>query len=238
MFDYQLIRSRNRKSVALQVSAGQVLVRAPYGVSPKRIDVFVNNKQQWIAEKLQRYALVSETLRDNQIVIKNNGILWLKGQKLPLLVRFSDKNDVIVRKDAVEVTLSKRYLSANEQACWVKVKSVLENWFKQQANEVIRQKLPYFIAQTKLSPNAIKIRQYKARWGSCDNKGQLSFNYLLMMVPESVLDYVIIHELCHLKYFNHSTHFWQLVARYCPDYRWAKTWLKQHQPFLTWPKID
>ena len=80
----------------------------------------------------------------------------------------------------------------------------------------------------------MNIRQYSARWGSCNNRKEISFNYLLMMAPPWVIDYVVIHELCHLTHLNHSQHFWQLVIKHCAYFQEAKQWLKHHQTELIW----
>ena len=74
----------------------------------------------------------------------------------------------------------------------------------------------------------ITIRCQKTRWGSCSSKGNLNFNCLLMLCPEEVRDYVVIHELCHRKEMNHSPRFWALVAQACPDYARHRSWLKEH----------
>ena len=74
----------------------------------------------------------------------------------------------------------------------------------------------------------ITIRSQKTRWGSCSAKGNLSFNCLLMLMPQAVRDYVVIHELCHRKHLNHSAAFWAEVERYCPDYRTHRKWLKEN----------
>ena len=116
----------------------------------------------------------------------------------------------------------------------LQIKKQLATWLKEQACHYITTKLPLLVTQTGLTPISFKIRLYKARWGSCNNKGELSFNYLLMMAPLWVVDYVIIHELCHLKHLNHSNKFWQLVDQYYPNYKDAQLWLKKHQSQLTW----
>ena len=76
----------------------------------------------------------------------------------------------------------------------------------------------------------ITIRNQRTRWGSCSSKGNLNFNCMLMLCPEDVIDYVIVHELCHRKEMNHSPRFWQLVAEILPDYRTSRKWLKDHGP--------
>ncbi|MBQ7228651.1 MAG: M48 family metallopeptidase [Clostridia bacterium] len=78
----------------------------------------------------------------------------------------------------------------------------------------------------------ISIRHQKTRWGSCSAKGNLNFNCLLMLAPEDIRDYVVVHELCHRKEMNHSNAFWAEVARVVPDYREKERWLKEHGPLL------
>jgi predicted metal-dependent hydrolase len=114
------------------------------------------------------------------------------------------------------------------------VKKQIETYFKARAQQVILPKVALYSELTNLSPPTIKIRQYRARWGRCNNLGELRFNYLLMMLPNHVIDYVVVHELCHLKHLNHSIKFWQLVAKFFPDYIEAKAWVKANQSSLYW----
>ncbi len=79
-----------------------------------------------------------------------------------------------------------------------------------------------------LSCNRITVKNQKTRWGSCSNKKNLNFNYKLAYMPEKILDYVVVHELAHLRQMNHSREFWSLVERYLPDYRERRKWLKEH----------
>lgn len=98
---------------------------------------------------------------------------------------------------------------------------------KTQAQKNLSSLISYYAAQIGVSYGRVTVRSQKSRWGSCSAKGNLSFNCLLMLAPPEVIDYVIVHELCHLKQMNHSPKFWDEVEKIMPDYRQAKQWLKE-----------
>lgn len=109
----------------------------------------------------------------------------------------------------------------------------LEKQFRKAAKDYIPYRVEYFHAFTGGHYTSITIRDQKSRWGSCSSRGTLSFNYRLMMAPPKVLDYVVVHELCHLTHMNHSADFWKMVENIMPDYRTQKNWLKEHGHELT-----
>ena len=98
----------------------------------------------------------------------------------------------------------------------------------EQAAEILPEKVRHYSQRIGVSCGRITIRSQRTRWGSCSAGGNLSFNCLLMLCPEPVQDYVVIHELCHRKHLNHSADFWTEVERYCPDYRVHRKWLKDN----------
>ena len=97
-----------------------------------------------------------------------------------------------------------------------------------QASVVIPKRVEYFAEKIPVTYGRITIRNQKTRWGSCSSKGNLNFNCLLMLAPPEVLDYVVVHELCHRKEMNHSERFWREVENILPDYRERKKWLKEN----------
>ncbi len=237
MIDYQLIRSKRRKTLALQVKHGQVIVRAPTYVKEALINAFVQKKSLWLKSKVTEQIQATNS-RCNFL---NGGQIYLYGEKLELKVSFAQSSNVVVFSEplgqkflSVELNIRLEQQLKDPEKCASAVKKQLEKFFKQQATEIINRRLSALIEQVSLFPTAINIRQYSARWGSCNSRGELSFNYLLMMVPDWVLDYVIIHELCHLEHLNHSNDFWRLVSSYFPKYSLAKQWLNTHQTELVW----
>ena len=229
---FHLQRSPRRKNIALQVKNGEIFVRAPSYVSNSYIEQVLHNKKCWLEKKIgQQIACKSKS---NQIF--DGGQLWLLGQMFRLSFVFDSNNSFTVQfeEQVAQVTLRKNWLEKSKDAQQKKAKTIIEQWLKQQITDLIDKKVMLFSSQMALNPTGIKVRQYKSRWGSCTNKGVLYFNYLLYMVPEPVINYVVIHELAHLKYFNHSNQFWHLVAKYCPKFEEHKLWLKQNQYCLQW----
>ncbi|MGL1958573.1 MAG: M48 family metallopeptidase [Colwellia sp.] len=259
MIDYQVIRSSRRKTVSLQVKHGQVVVRAPNFVKHQFISAFIKEKSAWLQAKIAEQV----NTQHNRCNFTQNSTLLLQGNTVTLNVIFSNVVDIYLSDFSVNETdttaqnsnpngnscdtiISKnQYLNVvisyrvqkkltDNHALAAQVKKQLEKYFKQQAEQIILAKLAQLKDATSFAPKSVKVRQYRARWGSCNSRGELSFNYLLMMVPDFVLDYVLVHELCHLRYLNHSTDFWQLVAAYYPNYLQAKRWLKDNQTELAW----
>lgn len=102
------------------------------------------------------------------------------------------------------------------------------NGLRRQARRVLSEKTAFYAKQLGVSYDRIFIRSQRTRWGSCSGKGNLNYNCLLMLAPDAVQDYVVVHELCHLRQMNHSPDFWRLVESVLPDYRQQKTWLKEN----------
>jgi hypothetical protein len=109
----------------------------------------------------------------------------------------------------------------------------LEKRYREAARTQFEGRAAYFQLITGGSYSSITVRDQKTRWGSCSSRGTLSFNYRLIFAPPQVLDYVVVHELCHLTHMNHSRDFWNMVARIMPDYQIHRKWLRDHGDELT-----
>ena len=120
---------------------------------------------------------------------------------------------------------------AQRHQCPMLSSEELRELAKQAAAE-LPERVHFFANIMGVTVGRITIRSQKTRWGSCSAKGNLNFNCLLMLCPEEVRDYVVIHELCHRKHLNHSADFWAEVERYCPDYRIHRKWLKDNGAVL------
>lgn len=237
MIDYQVVRSARRKTLSLQVKQGKVVVRAPHHVDPHFIQALVQQKSAWLKAKIVEQAQCQQLV----FSFTDGDTLLLFGQAVRLQVIFAKKADTYLSAHSEQtpqltlvMTERQQIKSHDPQALRCAVKKQLEGYFKAQAQALIIARVEHFSALTQLHAKAINIRQYRARWGSCNSRGELSFNYLMMMLPVEVIDYIVVHELCHLAFLNHSADFWQLVAEHFPRYLQAKQWLKDNQSQLQW----
>ncbi|WP_438971409.1 M48 family metallopeptidase [Methylophaga sp.] len=221
-FTVDIIRSKRRKTLALAVADGRVSVRMPAKMGSQHAERFIREKTHWIQQKLALHPPVTK-----KQFIEGETFLFL-GQELFLkLISASKQNKVSVRDNALTVELKS---TSPSQAVILKHVTA---WFKSQAKHLLEKRCRELARSSGLQPKAIFIKTYKARWGSCSRSGEIQFNWKLIMAPDSVIDYVIIHELCHLSQHNHSPAFWQLVENFCSDFKVHRTWLKNHGQNLT-----
>ncbi len=169
-----VIRSK-RKTIAIELRAEGVLVRAPWRMSDKEIEKFLAEKQNWIEKN------------------------WKKLQE------------------------RQKKLGQQEQYTEAEIRALAERALK-----VIPEKVKQYAPLVGVDYGRITIRNQRTRWGSCSSKGNLNFNCLLMLLPDEVVDSIVVHELCHRKYMNHSAAFYAEVERVFPAYRKCEKWLKEN----------
>jgi predicted metal-dependent hydrolase len=107
-----------------------------------------------------------------------------------------------------------------------KIFSKIERWFRKTALDIITERADYFRTRLRLSPENIAVNNNKTRWGVCDNKNNIAINWRAVFLPPNLLDYIIVHEFCHLLEFNHTKNFWAVVQTIIPDWRAVRTHLK------------
>jgi predicted metal-dependent hydrolase len=108
-----------------------------------------------------------------------------------------------------------------------RIQQYLQSWYRSSALERLQEKTNRYAQQIGVSPKGLSVRNFRSRWGSCDKRGQVVFNWNIIKAPHSVVDYVVIHELCHLIHQNHSKDFWQVVGRHDAAYPEHRQWLKE-----------
>ena len=222
-FTVLVVKSDRRKTTALKIKNGQVSIHIP-----KRLPIviarhFVHQKTHWIQQKLQQ---IAQRPLPERHFISGESLLYLGNTFKLEVLPASAKIAIIKTAQSIEVSGRVDKLSS------VAIRSALIIWYKQQADQYLRSQTRFLADKTGLFPRSITVKTYKARWGSCAISGDIQYNWKLMFAPPDIIDYVIIHELCHLEQHNHSAAFWQLVSSHYPGFKSAKLWLKKNGVLL------
>lgn len=218
--------SRRARRLRFEVRPGNGLeVTTPPGVSVARIEAVMREKTNWITTMLVRYSQPPRSVVDSPL--QSGTILPFAGGWLRLMVDADHKGK---RKSATMEEGQVRIFLASPTSDALRIE--LEGWYRRQGRCVFEERVAYWNTQFGFAFGRIAIRDQKSRWGSCSRQGNLNFNWRLLLAPLDVLDYIVIHELAHLKEGNHSPRFWSLVAERCPNYRERRDWLRQHGPEL------
>jgi predicted metal-dependent hydrolase len=223
---YTVKRSLRAKRIRLEVRPQTGLtVIVPHYYKIRQLPRLLKSKERWISNNLAKY-------RHLQSV--SAGKEFKSGDTVPYLGRDLELVKWKNHSGAGSITLEVNTLVVSAKLFKNGILELaLEQWYRTEAAKLISERIDKLSSQMGISYKRIVIRGQKTRWGSCSRKRNLNFNWKLIMAPESVIDYVIIHELTHLKEMNHSKRFWELVVQYCPRWREHKKWLKQHEADLT-----
>ncbi|MDX1346658.1 MAG: SprT family zinc-dependent metalloprotease [Thiomicrorhabdus chilensis] len=233
-----IVKSARKKSIALKSQAAGVELHVPRHLSDRALTNLLKQNTTWIEKKVgsmnARVPPAFECCDGNTI--------WIEGQacslRLNSLPHATAKprlhcelqgSDFMVygwpadKSDSKQTGLS----DCPDDKLKQRVCQTIQAWFVSHAQLYFDARLPYFAKQIGVSYASIEVKTYKARWGSCYADGRIQFNWKLLQAPTWVVDYVIVHELCHLMHANHSPAFWQLVNYHYPHTPQAKRWLKQ-----------
>jgi len=225
--ELEVIESKRRKnSFAISIEAdGKVMVRVPEGSSREEILSVVKKNRKWILKKQDEL----EKKKEEKLPFLSEtgiGILY-QGKIKEMIIR---KNNAFVCPTIREGEGKIIIYTAKEENTLLK--AALSEWYWKEAKKMIEKRVAYFRPFVKEQIGTIRIKEQKSRWGSCSGKGNLNFNWRLILAPPEVLDYVVAHEMAHLKYMDHSTAFWNHVSELMPDYSQWNNWLKQNGTYL------
>ncbi len=212
----RIIKS-DRKTVAIRVlSDGTVEVRAPKSISDVELDVIIASKEAWIKKKLAELTAQNSKIKEHKFA---DGELFLYlGHEYKL--KLVDKQNVPLKLHG-SFLLSRAYLPFARQ--------LFINWYTNRAYEKIGERLKHYSEIMGLKYKKMGITGAQRRWGSCSTEGSINFSYRLVMAPIEVIDYVVVHELAHIKHPNHSKKFWATVEAVIPDYKEREKWLKENE---------
>lgn len=216
---YELIRSK-RKTISVSITDdARVVVRAPLRAPRALIEGFLSQKRRWIAEK--------QCLAAQRAAAHPQGG-FLNGEEFPYLGRklMLAVSDRATRIEAVGGVL------AFPKAWLPLAQDRLRLWYRSEAEAVLGARLSAISERTGLRPASVGVTDARHRWGSCGANGSINFTWRLVTAPPEVIDYVIAHELAHIRHLNHSREFWGCVGSIMPDYMDKKKWLRENNALL------
>lgn len=212
MTPHKIIKSK-RRTLSLSINENaELIVRAPNQISNKKIEEFIIEKSKWINKNKN---LMQS--RINEMNDSDSDYLFL-GNIYPLIKVYENPNKI-------DFNGTEFITSIENQDTF---KASLKSWYKIKFKEIAIPRLNYFSDKYNLKINQVRFKNQKTLWGSCSSKNNINLNYLLVMAPMLVIDYVIIHELVHTVHKNHSENFWNAVEAIMPDYKKAKKWLNKN----------
>ena len=204
----QVIRKPYRRKMTLLARGhGPVRLLINQSLPDREVQTFLEASKQW----LEKIYLQRQALEENHPLPR-----FREGEKFPFLGEERELLQYLVKPGIQERKFQLQLKKFYEAEAAVHIFAAVEHWSQKMS----------------LHPSKIKIRYQKSRWGACNSNKEITLNLKLMAAPQWVIDYVVVHELAHLKVFNHSRAFWDLVSEYLPEYKKAQHWLKEHQARL------
>lgn len=227
--DFEIIR-RKRKSICIKINInGEVQVIAPMKTSKEYILNFVNSKGDWIIENRRKLKVALNKKVKREFV--NHSTFMYLGKEYPILLIFDNK----INKPSVEFVYEN--INRDTEAKFIiktntndkeKLKKILENWYRNKTLDIVKERIKLNEFKFKDKITKITIKEQKRRYASINIKNETFFNWRISMAPLEVIDYIVIHEMCHMDFRNHSKQFWSRVKEVKPDYKKCHEYLKEN----------
>ncbi|MFB5197198.1 M48 family metallopeptidase [Neobacillus sp. KR4-4] len=215
---FELVYTK-RESLGIIIDVyGNVQVQAPRGTTDERVLQLIEEKWDWIQQKSKE---MKDRLLGQKVKIYDHGEIFLYlGKEYPIKIT----QDINTIQDYVvfEEDMLKIYVKQLEDA---KIKQALKRFYYQECKKLVERSIRSYQKHFNTKPRSIRISDNNSNWGTCDSRKQLTFNWKLAMAPQQVIDYVVVHEMCHMVHLNHDRSFWRLVGKILPDYEERENWL-------------
>jgi predicted metal-dependent hydrolase len=230
------VKKSNRKTISIKISPEEgVVLSVPSKCSEATIQYVLNKKAAWILSKLKVVQSRSELLKDR--LYKSGERLKILGEYYNLNVLEGDysKCSAIFDANGFNVFISVEVKGEHRR---VLIKEALTTLYREIAKRILKERTRDFAEVLGVKPEKITIKEQKSVWGSCSSKYNINYNWKIIMAPIAIVDYIVVHELCHLREHNHSKGFWELLESIMPDYKLRKMWLKDNGITLDIDKIS
>ncbi|MBL4931416.1 M48 family metallopeptidase [Clostridium paridis] len=215
--DYKIVRNSRRKKIAIKISEeNEIIVLVPKYTTKKYIEEIVNLNKTIIEKRL----LEAKVSKEKGVLEK--GYVFLLGEKIPIKLQYIYESNNRLKYTGNEIEV---FIFNEEKSKETIIKNLLTEWYKKIGKAYLSKMFVEKAETLGFKFNDVRVKDVNTRWGSCSSKGNINLNYRLIMMPEEVINYVMIHELCHLREMNHSKNFWTLVETFDGEY-------KKHREFL------
>lgn len=217
------VEFRNRKTMSISVEPpNNILVVAPINTPEDEIKSVVKSRGNWIVQKLFEFRHI-EARKINREFVNGESFMYLgRNYSLQIYVERSPQ-----KSSNVILFRGKFHVYVKEKSDEL-IKEAMETWYRQKTEEQVKKRIKYYQKFFSKTPTAIKVKEQKKRWASCTSKDELLFNWRCAMAKATALDYIVVHEMCHMYYKNHSQEFWDLVASVMADYDSRREWLRDY----------
>jgi predicted metal-dependent hydrolase len=227
-FDCIIIRQDRKKTASVQVSpSNEVSIIVPKDLAIDKIKSLIKRKTPWILSKIKFNQEVKYPHKPKEFV-SGEAFQYL-GRNYRLKVLSGTKERVELKNGRLNVCIS----NANGDFSDEKLKRLLTAWYVKNAERKLKERILRYAERLDVTYKDVKVKSFKRQWGSCSTKGELAFNWRIIIAPISIVDYVIVHELCHRLFHDHSKEFWKHLQRIMPDYKVRKEWLRINGALLT-----
>jgi hypothetical protein len=229
--EVRIERRAYKRSIGLTLQVnGRIRVSAPKSTPVWRIKEFLHANTDWIETHLEMYHSLRAAYPAKRYV-QGEPFRYL-GEQLTLAFRKGTGARVKVHAldQELVVEIPARYWEEfDPEIPHPELARSIIDFYKRAGRDIVGSRVEKFSARMRLKPNGVRFRSQKTRWGSCSAKGCISLNWRLIVAPLVVIDYVVVHELAHLKHYNHSDDFWELVSSQIPEHIHTQTWLRDNQ---------
>ncbi len=225
VIEYELRKSSKAKRVNITIKNQRVTVAVPTGFTFEYAKKFLEDNKEWVLKHFQKQVCQAKESHPKQYVTGEKFLY--RGRNYPLVIEEISNFDQHALFKGSRIVA---YIPPNIPADYkpALIKRLIEEWYIGQAEKILPEQVEYYSKVLNIPYKKLKIKDQKTRWGSSSNKGYINLNWRIIMAPNQVVAYVIIHELSHLRFMNHSKDFWKLVESFLPDYKKWKKWLVEN----------
>lgn len=221
-----IIRTKGTRSATIVVECGQVFIRVPNSLPVSRVEKLIRSRSNWIREKLNIQSHI--VIQRPKEMVSGESFSYL-GRNYRLKMIRGESSEVKLKNGYLTLTHDKNLTDVQRDNF---VRQSLQSWYQFRALEKLREKVSRYEKLVGVQSKSVSINDFKSRWGSCSVPGDLRFNWRIIMAPNSIVDYVVVHELSHLLHHDHSEKFWKTIGHVISDYAYRRQWLRTNGHIL------